>query len=126
MGRASRGDAHPRSEVESHIPLRSVEVDILISVADEPTHGYAILKEAEERHGGHPGFEVPTLYRALRRMREAGLVRSLRDHGDESDDQRRQYWQATPLGRRVLDAEIARLEAVVEAGRRVAGGGATA
>jgi DNA-binding PadR family transcriptional regulator len=126
MGQQSRGDGDIASKIESHIPLRSVEVDVLIAVADEPTHGYAILKQAEGRHGGHPGFEVPTLYRALRRMREAGLVRSLRDHGDESDDRRRQYWQATPLGRRVLEAEITRLEAVVEAGRRVAGGGASA
>ena len=97
-------------------------MDILIAVADAPTHGYAILKEAEERRGGHPGFEIPTLYRALRRMREDGLVRSLKGGGDEPDGRRRQYWQATSLGKEVLAAEIARLEAVVEAGRRVAGG----
>lgn len=107
---------------ESFIPLRSVEVDILIAVADRPTHGYAILKEAEGRRGGHPGFEIPTLYRALRRMREEGLVRSLRGDGDEPDGRRRQYWQATALGQEVLAAEIARLETVVAAGRRVAGG----
>jgi len=126
MGEKLRGDTDAGTTVESFIPLRSVEVDILIALSGEPVHGYAILKEAEARHGGHPGFEIPTLYRALRRMREAGLVRSLRDHGDDTEDQRRQYWQATPLGGRVLEAEIARLEAVVEAGRRVAGGGASA
>ena len=115
-------------EPESFLPLRSVELDILIGVADGPTHGYAILKEAEERRGGHPGFEIPTLYRALRRLREEGLVRSLRGVDEEPDARRRQYWQATSLGRDVLAAEIARLEAVVEAGKsRVAGaGGASA
>ena len=111
-------------EPESFIPLRSVEVDILIAVAETPTHGYAILKEAEARGGGHPGFEIPTLYRALRRMRDEGLVRSLRGGGEEPDGRRRQYWQATSLGRDVLAAEVTRLEAVVEAGkRRVAGAG---
>ena len=94
---------------ESHLPLRSVEVDILIAVAQSPAHGYAILKEAEERRGGHPGFEIPTLYRALRRMRDEGLVRSLSGNGEEPDARRRQYWQATQLGRDVLAAEIARL-----------------
>ena len=114
-------------EAESFIPLRSVELDILIAAADGPVHGYAILKETEERQGGHPGFEVPTLYRALRRMREDGLVRSLRGVDEEPDARQRQYWQATELGREVLAAEIARLETVVEAGKsRVAGGGASA
>ena len=109
---------------EAFLPLRSVELDILIGAVNGPTHGYAILKEAEERRGGHPGFEVPTLYRALRRMRDEGLVRSLRGGGDEPDGRRRHYWQTTSLGQKVLSAEIARLEVVVEAGKRcVAGGG---
>ena len=97
-------------DAASFLPLRSVEVDILIAVAEGPTHGYAILKQAEERTGGHPGFEIPTLYRALRRMKEDGLVRSLSGAGDEPDGRNRQYWQATPLGRDVLAAEIDRLE----------------
>jgi DNA-binding PadR family transcriptional regulator len=103
----------------SFIPLRSVELDILIAVADKPAHGYGILKQAEERCGGHPGFEIPTLYRALRRMRETGLVRSLGGHVGQSDDERRQYWQVTDLGRQVLMLEVERLEAAVSAGKRV-------
>jgi len=57
--------------------LRSVEVHILLSVVDRPRHGYAILQEAEERTAGRPGFEIPTLYRALRRLREADLIRKV-------------------------------------------------
>lgn len=102
-----------------HLPLRSVELDILLGVVDQPRHGYAILQEAEERAGGHPGFEIPTLYRALRRMREAGLVSAVEApaaaHGA---DERREYWQATALGRDVLKAELARLEAIVATGRK--------
>ena len=60
---------------DPHIPLRSVELHILLSVVDRPRHGYAILQEAEERTEGQPGFEIPTLYRALRRLREADLIR---------------------------------------------------
>ena len=101
---------------ESFVPLRSVELDILLSVAEKPKHGYAILKDAEQRMGRHPGFEIPTLYRALRRMRDLGLVRALASRAPEEKDSRRQYWQATVLGRAALAAEIARLERVVAEG----------
>jgi DNA-binding PadR family transcriptional regulator len=102
-----------------HLPLRSVELDILLGVVDRPRHGYAILQEAEERAGGHPGFEIPTLYRALRRMREAGLVRAVKAPAAARDvDERREYWQATALGREVLKAELARLETIVTFGRK--------
>lgn len=113
---------------ESFIPLRNVELDVLLSIAEAPKHGYAIFKDAESRLGRPPGFQIPTLYRALRRMRELGLVRSLSTAGEESGDARRQFWQATPLGKEVLAAEIARLERVVAEGgasvRRMAEGSA--
>lgn len=101
---------------EPHIPLRSVEFHILLSVVDRPRHGYAILQDAEARTAGRPGFEIPTLYRALRRLRDVGIIRIAAS--PESDaDERREYWEATPLGRRVLEAELARLEAAVTVGR---------
>ena len=63
---------------DPQITLRSVELHILLSVVDRPRHGYAILQEAEERTDGRPGFEIPTLYRALRRLRDADLIRTAR------------------------------------------------
>jgi DNA-binding PadR family transcriptional regulator len=101
---------------DSHIPLRSVELHILLSVVDRPRHGYAILQEAEERTEGRPGFEIPTLYRALRRLRDADLIRTA-DPPEPGPDERREYWQATRLGRRVLEAELSRLGIVVALGR---------
>ncbi len=109
---------------ESFTPLRNVEVEILLSVAEKGKHGYAILKDARDRQDGPPGFEIPTLYRALRRMRDLGLVRTLERAAHETDT-RRQFWQATPLGREALAAEIERLGRLVEEGRasvrRIAG-----
>jgi DNA-binding PadR family transcriptional regulator len=101
---------------DRHIPLRSVELHILLSVVGRPRHGYAILQEAEERTDGRPGFEIPTLYRALRRLRDAGLIRTT-STPEPDPDERREYWEATGLGRRVLDAELTRLGAVVAVGR---------
>lgn len=100
---------------ESHLALRSVELHILLSVVDKPRHGYAILQEAEERTGGRPGFEIPTFYRAIRRLRLAGLIRAA--DGEPDADERREYWEATRLGRQALEAELKRLEVVVAVGR---------
>lgn len=119
--------AHPRrplqprppmsdAAVERHLPLRSVELNILLAVVDRPRHGYAILQDAEARTDGRPGFEIPTLYRALRRLREAGLISEAEAPVADADE-RRDYWRPTPLGRRVLQAELARLEAIVATGR---------
>jgi DNA-binding PadR family transcriptional regulator len=94
-----------------------VELDILLGVVDRPRHGYAILQEAEARSSGKLTFEIPTLYRALRRMRDAGLIQKVGAPPDEGEDPRREYWLATPLGRNVLEAELRRLEAVLAAGR---------
>lgn len=103
------------SDPSSFLPLRSVELDVLLSVADRPRHGYGILQDADERTGGRLGFEIPTLYRALRRMRDAGLIE--RAEAPEDDDPRREHWRATALGREVLREEIRRLEVLVAAGR---------
>ena len=97
-------------------PLSRVELHILLSVVDRPRPGYAILQEAEERTGGRPGFEIPTLYRALRRLREVGLIR-IAPAPEPDPDERREYWGATAPGRRALDAELARMEIAVAIGR---------
>jgi PadR family transcriptional regulator PadR len=99
-----------------HRPLRSVELHILLSVVDQPRHGYAILQEAEERTEGRPGFEIPTLYRALRRLRDEGMI-CVADAPDHELDQRREYWSATEVGRRALRAEMARMEVALDVGR---------
>ena len=97
-------------------PLRSVELHVLLSVVDQPRHGYAILQEAEERTEGRPGFEIPTLYRALRRLRDEGMI-SLAEAPADDLDPRREYWSTTEAGRRALRAEMARLEVALAVGR---------
>jgi len=97
-------------------PLRSVELHILLSVVDQPRHGYAILQEAEGRTEGRPGFEIPTLYRALRRLRDEGMIRVVEAPEDVLDE-RREYWAATEVGERALKSEMTRLEVALAVGR---------
>ncbi len=96
--------------------LRSVELHILLSVVDRARHGYAILQEAEDRTDGRPGFEIPTLYRALRRLRDEGLIQPV-PAPEGSDEERRDYWAATELGRTALRADLSRMETAVRVGR---------
>lgn len=99
-----------------HPVLRSVELHILLSVVDRPRHGYGILQDAEAHTGGHPGFEIPTLYRALRRLKSEGLIQAA-EAPDPTIDERREYWEATDLGRAVLRGELSRMEAALKVGR---------
>jgi DNA-binding PadR family transcriptional regulator len=95
-----------------------VEFEILLVLSGGESHGYAIIKEAEERFIGANRIETGTLYRALRRLTSAGLVVPTdRRPAPESDDQRRRYFAITAFGKEVAVAEARRLAAQVDAAR---------
>ena len=103
-------------------PLRPVEFEILLTLADGERHGYAIIQEVESRSNGKMRLETGTLYRALRRLVADGYAKPMarrppRDTSDAHDDERRRYYSITPLGRSVAAAEAARLARLVAAAR---------
>ena len=102
-----------RPPIEDFLPLRPVEFDILLALGDGERHGYAIMQEALRRSDGRLQLEPGTLYRALRRMRQAGLVTETAGHGQETEDERRRYYRLTALGRRVAAAEAERMASLV-------------
>jgi DNA-binding PadR family transcriptional regulator len=103
---------------ERFAPLRPVELEVLLCLADEERHGYAIMQETAERTGGALRLDPGTLYRALERMRKSGLVaESARRPDPAADDERRRYYRITALGRKVVRAEMRRLEELVRAAR---------
>lgn len=102
----------------SYLPLRPVELYVLLGLAAGERHGYAILQEAEAL-GGPAALDVGTLYRALRRMREQELIAEAPPPADEAaGDERRNYYRITPLGREVGEAEARRLARLTSAARR--------
>ncbi len=113
MGSESGG-----SEPGSFLPLTEVEFEILLALAERPLHGYGIMKEVEDRTGGRTTLHPGTLYRALDRLADSGLLDEACDPSpDEGGDERRKYYRLTPLGRRVARAEALRLQSQVGAAR---------
>jgi DNA-binding PadR family transcriptional regulator len=91
---------------------------VLVALADEPRHGYAIIKDVSARTSGRVGLGTGTLYGIVKRLLAEGLVVESRTRpAARTDDERRRYYRLTPFGKQVLAAETARLEAMVSAAR---------
>jgi DNA-binding PadR family transcriptional regulator len=84
---------------------------VLVALADGEKHGYAIIKEVARRTGDAVRLHTGTLYTALRRFVDDGLVEESVERPDPSlDDERRRYYRLTERGRAVALAEANRLE----------------
>jgi DNA-binding PadR family transcriptional regulator len=100
---------------EELLPLTHVVYHVLLSLSHEPRHGYGIIKDVAERTSGRLEIEAGTLYAAVRRMRDDGLIEEI--EAPEPADARRRYYGLTKLGRLVLRAESERLAEMVELAR---------
>jgi DNA-binding PadR family transcriptional regulator len=98
------------SNPHSLLPLPSATFHILVALADEDRHGYAILKEVAARTDGALKLSAATLYRSVERMLEQGLIREVSARpAKDMEDERRRYYRLTPFGREVAMAESRRL-----------------
>jgi DNA-binding PadR family transcriptional regulator len=109
---------------ERFLPLTPVVFEILLALAEDDRHGYDIMQEVERRTNGRIVLHAGTLYRALSRVLDQGLIEELYDRPDpRADDERRRYYRLTPLGRAVARRETDRLASQVSAARRLLRGG---
>ena len=100
------------------IPVPPATLHILLSLAEEERHGYAIIQDVEARTDGDLRLSAGTLYRSIQRMLEQGLiVESNRRPARAFDDERRRYYRITPLGISTARAELGRLKQLVRLGR---------
>jgi len=91
---------------------------ILLALADEDRHGYAIIQDVAARTGGELKLSAGTLYRSIQRMLEQGLIVETRDRpAPEDDDERRRYYRITADGTAAAKAETRRLGQLVKMAR---------
>lgn len=96
-------------------PLPPATFHILMAVAYEDRHGYAIIQDVEARTVGELKLSPGTLYRSIQRMLEQGLLVETRERpAPEQDDERRRYYRITPYGEEVARAEARRLSQLVK------------
>src|SRR6185295_13562042 len=102
-------------EAQTSLPLQAATFHILMAVADEDRHGYAIIQDIALRTDGELKMSAGTLYRSIQRMQEQGLIVETRERpAPEDDDERRRYYRITPFGLAVARAEARRLSQMIK------------
>ena len=105
-------------EAHEFLPVQAATFHILLALADDDRHGYAIIQDVTERTGGAIRLSAGTLYRSIQRMLEDGLIVEPRVRpAPEDDDERRRYYRITALGTAVAKAEARRLANLVKMAR---------
>ena len=110
--------AFKQEDIEAMLPLPPATFHILMALADEDRHGYAIIQDIAARTDGDLQMSAGTLYRSIQRMQEQGLIVETRERpAPENDDERRRYYRIRPFGLAVARAEARRLSQMVKLAR---------
>jgi len=105
-----------RVDAEQFLPLTTLAFEVMLSVAEGQLNGYEIMTIIEQRTNGRLSPNPGTLYRALDRLLNEGLLEAIENHSGSSQDNRRLY-RLSKLGMRVAEAEARRLEDQVKAAK---------
>lgn len=95
-------------DTKRFLPLSAQQFHVLLALSDRERHGYGIILDVFDRTGGALRLGTGTLYTAVARLADLGLIADA-----DRRDERRRYYRLSALGRAVLRAETARLEALV-------------
>ena len=105
----------PVPDSDAYLPLKPLVFHALLALKAGESHGYGIKKAIAGRTGGRIDLEPGTLYRLMARLLKQGLIEEAdRRPAPEADDERRRYYRISPLGRRVLAAEAARMAELLD------------
>ena len=100
------------------LPLPPATFHILVALADEDRHGYAIMQDVAARTEGDLKLSPGTLYRSIQRMLDQHLIEELSERpAPELDDERRRYYRITRWGTTVAKAEARRLAQMLKLAR---------
>ncbi len=105
----------PATRTGEFLPLTPAVFHILLALSEGEKHGYAVIVDVRERTAGEVKLGTGTLYTAIKRLLERGLIEDAAPPADEPDEieERRRYYGLTGLGRAVVQAEAERLERLV-------------
>ena len=98
----------------SFLPLSEVSFYILLSLAPEAKHGYAIWKDVETLSSGSLELSTSTLYDALERLLQQGLIERVKEDGEQTSGRPRKRYRLSELGKQVLAKEIDRMRTLLD------------
>lgn len=104
-------------DVQEYLPLTETTFFILLSLAPQPKHGYAIMKEVQALSAGRLHLSTGTLYGAIKRLLEQAWIVRLEEPEQTNTARERKRYILTHMGRRVLEAEIERLQKILQTAR---------
>ena len=111
---------HPSRQPPASPPLPPAVFHILVALADQDRHGYAIMQDVAARTDGRMKLSPGTLYGAIKRMLDEDLIVEVDERPDpDNDDERRRYYRLTPFGRDVAKREVERLGTLLRQARAV-------
>ena len=106
------------TDVDALLPLPPATFHILMALADEDRHGYAVIQDIASRTDGAIQMSAGTLYRSIQRMIEQELIVEVHERpAPDMDDERRRYYRITRFGEAVARAEARRLQNLVRLAR---------
>lgn len=94
-------------------PITPLSMALLVSLGREDQHGYALMQEVEEQSGGRLRPGTGSLYAALQRLMDEGLIVESPDRPRPDEDGRRRYYRITAAGRRAVVDEAERLRSLL-------------
>lgn len=101
--------------INDHIPLQEATFFILLSLAQTPKHGYAILLDVAALSDGRLELSTGTLYGALRRLLDQGWVERFDAASEVVNGRERKAYRITELGQKILNADLARMQSLISA-----------
>ena len=106
------------AEMSKLLPLPQAVFQILVALADQDRHGYAIMQDVAARTDGALKLSPGTLYGSIKRMLDDGLIVEVNARpSPDDDDERRRYYRITPFGRDIAQAEADRLTVLLRQAR---------
>jgi DNA-binding PadR family transcriptional regulator len=101
-------------DARDFLPLKPVDLQLLLALAESEQHGYGLVHAIEQGTDGLVKLDPGNLYRVIKRLLGDGIIAESGRRAKDAGEERRRYYRITPLGERVLAAEVKRLQVLMK------------